>query len=477
MFLFELPSWAHYFVTMREARRTYWELVGPLLINYPEEMTRERADAELLLWRRSMSFRRDKIANAVPQVSFSAASPLLNLCSDQSKVFMFGLNGTATLIASHVAELVVVEDDPLVCRRGEKALQRRGVANRVSLRQVSASPIDEEQDSFPVDDPLSYKSFDAPRDGLAYREYARTIADYPDNYFDVVIVGGRAQASCFMLAVAKVRLGGTVVVFDTEQAANHRIKDMAEELGFTEQRYRGIKPGERAVTETTFFVKNRERYSLNDLDAKLEKYLDFDKGFFIEAGANNGVRQSNTLFLEATRGWRGMLVEPIPELALDCCRYRPYSITEQVALGSPDQVPGTVTLRFAGLMSLATGGALSVEEQLEHVLAGCEIQKIETYEVEVEIATLSALLDRHGNRKVDFLSLDVEGFEKHVLGGLDFDRHAPRYILIEEKGDGISEFLSKYYDRIDQLTHHDFLYRLRRDQAATSGDQGLNALK
>ncbi len=470
MFLLELPNWAHYFITMREARRRYWELVGPLLIHYPKEMTRERANAELLLWRRSMSFRKDKIANAATQVSFAAVDPLLDLCTSNSKVFQFGLDGTTTLLAPRVAKLVVVEDDPAVCRRGAKALQRRRVADRVSIRQVSPSTIDAEQDAFPIDDPLSYKSFDAPQGGLAYQEYARSIADHPDNAFDVVILGGRARASCFMLAVAKLRVGGTVVVFDAGHDANRRIRDMAEELGFTEHTYRGIKPGERAVTETTFLCKRRERYALNDLDAKLEKYLDFRGGFFIEAGANNGVRQSNTLYFEAARGWRGMLVEAIPELALDCRRYRPYAITEQVALGSPDQIPGKVTLRFAGLMSLATGGALSDEEQLEHVRVGCEIQKIDTYEVDVDLSTLSALLDKHGIAKVDLLSLDVEGFERHVLLGLDFDRHAPRYVLIEEKGNGIGEFLSRHYDLIAQLTHHDYLYRLKSGHAGSASD-------
>ena len=32
-------------------------------------------------------------------------------------------------------------------------------------------------------------------------------------------------------------------------------------------------------------------------------------GFYIEAGANNGVAQSNTLELEK-RGWSGLLIEP-----------------------------------------------------------------------------------------------------------------------------------------------------------------------
>jgi len=51
-------------------------------------------------------------------------------------------------------------------------------------------------------------------------------------------------------------------------------------------------------------------YSLNNLDEKLLKYLNFNNGFFIEAGANDGVNQSNTLMYEQKYGWSGLLIEP-----------------------------------------------------------------------------------------------------------------------------------------------------------------------
>jgi len=54
------------------------------------------------------------------------------------------------------------------------------------------------------------------------------------------------------------------------------------------------------------YVQDAKRYfGLNNLDEKLEKYLNFDNGYFVELGANNGVHQSNTLYFEKYRGWRG----------------------------------------------------------------------------------------------------------------------------------------------------------------------------
>ena len=38
-------------------------------------------------------------------------------------------------------------------------------------------------------------------------------------------------------------------------------------------------------------------------------------GFFLEAGADDGVRDSNSLLLEVNRGWTGLLVEANPTRA------------------------------------------------------------------------------------------------------------------------------------------------------------------
>jgi len=59
-------------------------------------------------------------------------------------------------------------------------------------------------------------------------------------------------------------------------------------------------------------------FSLNQLDRKLEKYVDYDNGYFVELGANDGVNQSNSLYFEKYRTWRGLLVEPAPQNYLKC---------------------------------------------------------------------------------------------------------------------------------------------------------------
>ena len=47
-----------------------------------------------------------------------------------------------------------------------------------------------------------------------------------------------------------------------------------------------------------------------DVSRFIFDYFDYSNGVYIEAGAYDGVFQSNTIRLEQERGWSGVLVEP-----------------------------------------------------------------------------------------------------------------------------------------------------------------------
>ena len=205
-----------------------------------------------------------------------------------------------------------------------------------------------------------------------------------------------------------------------------------------------------------------QSFGLKGLDLKLLPWLDFRDGFFIEAGANDGARFSNTLLLERSRGWRGLLIEPIPDLAAQCRKNRPNCLVENCALVAADSGAREVAMRFCNLMSLVKGAMHSEAGDLEHIRKGCEVQQIESYELTVPARPLSELLDQHGIAQVDFFSLDVEGYELEALKGLDFARHAPRFLLVEcRERETIQNFLAPRYEAVAELSHHDVLFRAR----------------
>jgi len=193
-----------------------------------------------------------------------------------------------------------------------------------------------------------------------------------------------------------------------------------------------------------------------ELDPLVERLLDYvceRRGTFVELGAFDGLSQSNTAWLETNRGWRGILVEPIPEAYEQCVRNRPLAGVVNCACVSDEYTEPTVEMVYAGLMSIVRGARSSHEADEAWVSLGEELQQLERYASTVPARTLSAVLDEHRLGCVDLLSLDVEGYELDVLRGFDLDRFRPRHIVVEvSRENGVDRYLTAQgYRQVDEI--------------------------
>lgn len=203
-------------------------------------------------------------------------------------------------------------------------------------------------------------------------------------------------------------------------------------------------------------------YGYLELDAKVEQFMDFDNGIFFEAGANDGIDQSNTRYFEESRGWRGVLVEPIPAKFEECVKNRPDAAVEWGALTPSDFGNSHVELAFCNLMTITRGYMDPEKEKYRLDLGEQFIPYSNIFEFQAPALTISGVLDKHQINKVDFLSLDIEGFERPALRGLDFSRHRPCFILVEAHEENkITADLSELYDYLAKLSHHDVLYKIK----------------
>lgn len=209
-------------------------------------------------------------------------------------------------------------------------------------------------------------------------------------------------------------------------------------------------------------------YGLHGIDNTLLKYLDFRNGVFIEAGANDGISQSNTALYEFDYGWTGLLIEPNPKKFFECKERRQNSIVENYALVSDNYSKDFILGNFdeigygESLTAMVYDNGDWVDEHLlEHK------NNIKEKLIEVPAITLNKLLAKHKVTKINFVSLDVEGYEISVLNGFDLKKYQPDYIMIEtttfeSRRKAILDYMrERGYNVIEELSCNDVLFTLK----------------
>lgn len=187
-----------------------------------------------------------------------------------------------------------------------------------------------------------------------------------------------------------------------------------------------------------------------------EYFRDFQDGFFIETGSCDGIFQSNTYYLETELNWTGLLIEPNPDYVRECIENRPNSKVYDCALVSPEDADKTTVL-----YSIAHKGAMGT-------VGDRGIWKDETekpiFHENIPTRTLTSVLDEVKPKEINFMSLDVEGYELNVLKGLDFEKYSPEIIVVECHGDlikPVDNLLSRYYILDNKISDRDYVYQLK----------------
>ena len=196
--------------------------------------------------------------------------------------------------------------------------------------------------------------------------------------------------------------------------------------------------------------------------------FDYKGGFFVEIGGFDGFLGSPTYYLEKIRGWRGILVEPIPDHFRTCQANRKSSTVIQSACVSFDYKEESVDLVIGSHSTRVRSISNATSDRNKWLKEFSEKLPEDTRFFKARALPLQVLLDEYFTVRlivdIDLLVLDVEGFELQVLRGLDFKKYRPRNILVEcqtsDVYNEVCEYLTVHkYEMSRKYSHHDYLFQ------------------
>lgn len=176
-------------------------------------------------------------------------------------------------------------------------------------------------------------------------------------------------------------------------------------------------------------------------------FPDVRNGYFVDVGAGDGVRHSNTKALE-DRGWSGLCIDPFPtNMESRRCRV----LTEVVS----SEAGRIVLFRKAGFL----GGDVAHLNLTKDWVSNQEV-------VELRTTTLGDLLARaEAPRFIHYMSIDIEGAELEALRSFPFGEYRVGSFTVEHnweepKRTQIRELLTSHGYRLALTLERDDCYVL-----------------
>ena len=149
-------------------------------------------------------------------------------------------------------------------------------------------------------------------------------------------------------------------------------------------------------------------------------------GLYIDIGAGDPNWDNVTRWFYGI-GWRGINIEPNPQVFCSYSHQRPDDINLNVGIARQH---GRATFFQVHPNALGQGWGLSSFDPAAEDRAralGFDVSC-----VEVPVVSLQSIVDEYcDNVTVDFIKIDVEGFEASVLGSVDWTKFRPAVVCVE----------------------------------------------
>lgn len=168
------------------------------------------------------------------------------------------------------------------------------------------------------------------------------------------------------------------------------------------------------------------------LESLIIKYSNKDNEFFfVQVGANDGVRYDPIYKVVNKLNIKGVVIEPIKDYYIELVKnyYGNKNIkTVNKAIYSEDKVVTMFRVRSQQNLPDWSNGIASLDPN--HYKKS-NTPKESIVEEKVDAITFSTLFSQYSIKRVDFLQIDTEGYDYHIINLFPFDKFLPKLIHFE----------------------------------------------
>ena len=186
-----------------------------------------------------------------PWLVFDAVDFLNSLDLKGKRIFEYGSGGSTLFWMEKQTKCISVEHDPFWFNVIKVKLDvTSSVDYRLVLPEFCHDVV-----GFDPSDPNAYSSDDINFREYRFYDYVTQIEQFPDKYFDIVLVDGRARPSCIKHSSKKVKDGGYLIV-DNSDRDYYFERTRVCFADFKEKKFVGVAPATMIFASTSFFIKN-----------------------------------------------------------------------------------------------------------------------------------------------------------------------------------------------------------------------------
>jgi hypothetical protein len=194
---------------------TYLKMIIKGLFRRPRFKTLYSCIRYYFAWRQYHGTGRNSVIDKMPWLSFSAIAFLQKAAAPDMLVFEYGSGGSTLFWTSKTKYVISVEHDRSWFEKMLVELTSNQITNiDYLLVEAQEDPLFAKKS---IQNPDDYISEGKNYAGKNFQNYVRTIDKYPDEYFDIIVVDGRARPSCIKHAIRKLNHRGYLVIDNTER--------------------------------------------------------------------------------------------------------------------------------------------------------------------------------------------------------------------------------------------------------------------